>query len=166
MIRDSVCGAKALVLVDSDCLTGQPTAEHSLQSQDQKQKRMWLCVRSWFRTVHLHVCNDAALLTRQVAQVSVDDRTEQRRLTGSQIKELKSKRKKVGGALELILWTGRNNPDDLQKIKEVLREYPGKVPVLMHIQSGAGKRATIELPESFNVNLNPALQRELAGWMG
>ena len=100
------------------------------------------------------------------AQVSVDDRTEQRRLTGSQIKELKSKRKKVGGALELILWTGRNNPDDLQKIKEVLLEYPGKVPVLIHIQSGAGKRATIELPESFNVNLNPALQRELAGWMG
>ena len=100
------------------------------------------------------------------AQVSVDDRTEQRRLTGSQIKELKSKRKKVGGTLELILWTGRHNPDDLQKIKEVLREYPGKVPVLMHIQSGAGKRATIELPEEFNVNMNPALQRELAAWMG
>ncbi|MDA7880970.1 DNA polymerase III subunit alpha [Akkermansiaceae bacterium] len=99
------------------------------------------------------------------AQVSVDDRTEQRRLTGSQIRELKSKRKKVGGTLELILWTGRHNPEDLHKIKEVLREYPGNVPVLMHIQSGAGKRATIELPEQFNVNLNPALQRELAAWM-
>jgi hypothetical protein len=96
----------------------------------------------------------------------VDDRTEQRRLTGSQIRELKAKRVKRNGIVELTLWTGRNTPDDLQRIKSILAEYPGKTPVLMHIQSGAGKRATIELPEEFHASFNVALQRELAPWMG
>ena len=99
------------------------------------------------------------------AQVTVDDRTEQRRLTGSQIRELKAKRGKKNDVVELTLWTGRNTPDDLQRIKGILAEYPGKVPVLLHVQSGAGKRATIELPEEFYATLNVASQRELAPWM-
>jgi DNA polymerase-3 subunit alpha len=100
------------------------------------------------------------------AQVTVDDRTEQRRLTGSQIRELKEKRVKKNGIVELTLWTGRSTPEDLQKIKNILAEYPGKTPVLMHIQSGAGKRVTMELPEKYHAIFNVALQRELAPWMG
>ena len=100
------------------------------------------------------------------AQVTVDDRTEQLRLTGSQIRELKEKRVKKNGFVELTLWTGRNTPDDLHRIKGILAEYPGEVPVVLHIQSGAGKRVTIELPEEFHATLNVALQRELAPWMG
>ena len=100
------------------------------------------------------------------AQVTVDDRTEQRRLSGSQIKELKARRSKKNGAFELTLWSGRNTLDDLYKIKDILAEYPGKVPVLLHVQNGAGKRATIELAQKFSVNINPALQRELQSWMG
>ncbi|MDA7528865.1 DNA polymerase III subunit alpha, partial [Akkermansiaceae bacterium] len=100
------------------------------------------------------------------AQVTVDDRTEQRRLTGSQIRELKEKRVKRSGIVELTLWTGRSTPDDLQKIKNILAEYPGKTPVLMHIQSGAGKRVTMELPEKYHATFNVALQRELSPWMG
>ncbi|MFT7302285.1 MAG: DNA polymerase-3 subunit alpha [Akkermansiaceae bacterium] len=99
------------------------------------------------------------------AQVSVDDRTEQRRLNGSQIRELKTKRVKKSGTVELTLWTGRSSPEELQKIKRILAEYPGKTPVLLHIQSGAGKRATIEIPEEFHATVNTALQRELAPWM-
>ncbi len=99
------------------------------------------------------------------AQITVDDRTEQRRLTGSQIKELKVRKAKKGAAVELTLWTGRNSVGDLEKIKGVLAEYPGKVPVLLHVQSGAGKRATIELPEDCRVTVNPALERELASWI-
>jgi len=99
------------------------------------------------------------------AQVSVDDRTEQRRLSGSQIRELKPKRVKKNGSMELTLWSGRSTPDDLQKIKGILAEYPGKTPVIMHIQNGAGKRATIELPEEFHASVNVALQRELAAWL-
>ena len=99
------------------------------------------------------------------AQVTVDDRTEQRRLTGSQIRELKEKRVKKSDVVELTLWTGRSSPEDLQKIKNILAEYPGKTPVLMHIQSGAGKRVTIELPEKYHATFNVALQRELAPWM-
>lgn len=100
------------------------------------------------------------------AQVTVDDRTEQRRLSGSQIRELKARRSKKNGALELTLWSGRNTLDDLHKIKDILAEYPGKMPVLLHVQNGAGKRATIELAQKFSVNINPALQRELQSWMG
>ncbi|MGB2455264.1 MAG: DNA polymerase III subunit alpha, partial [Akkermansiaceae bacterium] len=100
------------------------------------------------------------------AQVTVDDRTEQRRLTGSQIRELKEKRVKRNGIVELTLWTGRSTPDDLEKIKNILAEYPGKTPVMMHIQSGAGKRVTMELPEKYYATFNVALQRELAPWMG
>ena len=100
------------------------------------------------------------------AQVTVDDRTEQRRLTGSQIRELKEKRVKKSDVVELTLWTGRSSPEDLQKIKNILVEYPGKTPVLMHIQSGAGKRVTMELPEKYHTTFNVALQRELAPWMG
>jgi len=99
------------------------------------------------------------------AQVTVDDRTEQRRLSGSQIRELKAKRAKKNGFVELTLWAGRNTPEDLQRIKSILVEYPGSTPVLLHVQNGAGKRATIELPEEFHATLNVALQRELGPWM-
>ena len=99
------------------------------------------------------------------AQVSVDDRTEQRRLSGSQIKELKVRKARKKGTLELTLWSGRHNDGDLQKIKSILAEYPGKAPVVLHIQNGAGKRATIEAGEEFYVNPNPALNRELAGYL-
>ena len=80
--------------------------------------------------------------------------------------ELKEKRVKRSGIVELTLWTGRSTPDDLQKIKNILAEYPGKTPVLMHIQSGAGKRVTMELPEKYHATFNVALQRELSPWMG
>ncbi len=99
------------------------------------------------------------------AQVTVDDRTEQRRLVGSQIKELKAKRVKKNGTLELILWTGRHDTKDLDQIKAILEKHPGKVPVLLHVQSGAGTRATIELSEEFHAKLSPALERELAPWI-
>lgn len=99
------------------------------------------------------------------AQVTVDDRTEQRRLSGSQIKELKVRKARKKGTLELTLWSGRHGGDDLQKIKSILAEYPGKAPVLLHVQNGAGKRATIEVGEEFNVNPNSALNRELAGYL-
>ncbi|MEJ6641805.1 MAG: DNA polymerase III subunit alpha [Akkermansiaceae bacterium] len=99
------------------------------------------------------------------AQVTVDDRTEQRRLSGSQIRELKSRKTQAKGTVELTLWAGRNNGDDLQRIKSIIAEYPGKAPVLLHIQNGAGKRATIEMADEFLVNPNPALSRELAAYM-
>ena len=100
------------------------------------------------------------------AQITVDDRTEQRRLTGSQIKELKPRKKKAGGLLELTLWSGRHGPEDLQKIQSILAEYPGKIPVIMHFQSGAGQRASMEMPAHIGVDFkNPALHRELSQWI-
>lgn len=114
---------------------------------------------------------DAGLMSpgqvlRFQAQISVDDRTEQRKLTGSQIKELKPRKKKSGGFVELTLWTGRHGLDDLRKIQSILAEYPGKIPVILHFQSGAGQRATMELPQEIGVDLkNPALHRELSPWI-
>ncbi len=99
------------------------------------------------------------------AQVTVDDRTEQRRLTGASIRELKAKTAKKNGSMELTLWSGRNTLADLEKIRALLSENRGSVPVLMHIQNGAGKRATIELPQEFYASPDIKLQRELAAWM-
>jgi DNA polymerase-3 subunit alpha len=99
------------------------------------------------------------------AQITVDDRTEQRRLTGSQIKELKPRRVKKNGVVSLTLWSGRNSVRDLHRIKDILAEYPGKIPVVIHVQNGAGKRATIELPPEFYVSDAPALKRELTPWI-
>ncbi|MGB0144068.1 MAG: DNA polymerase III subunit alpha, partial [Akkermansiaceae bacterium] len=99
------------------------------------------------------------------AQITVDDRTEQRRLTGSQIKELKARRVKKDGLLELTLWSGRNPLSDLHRIKDILAEYKGKTPVSIHVQNGAGKRATVELPVEFHARECVGLRRELSPWI-
>ena len=90
------------------------------------------------------------------AQVSVDDRTEQRRLTGSAIKELKARTSAKKKFVELTLWSGRNTENDLREIKQTLKRNPGKTPVHLHIQNGAGKRVTLELGESYHTTPNEA----------
>lgn len=99
------------------------------------------------------------------AKVTVDDRTGSRRLMASQIRELRPKRGGKGSRVELTLWSGRNKREDLERIRGILVEYPGEVAVVIHVQSGAGKRASVELGEEFWVRMSPALVRELGPWM-
>lgn len=99
--------------------------------------------------------------------ISIDDRTEQRRLMASDIKQLKPVRKKKNGAnvaVELQVRVARNNREDLEKIRSALTLYPGKTPVLLHVVNGAGKRATVEIDEEFWVERSPGLLAAVGQW--
>ncbi|BCX48280.1 DNA polymerase III alpha subunit [Haloferula helveola] len=100
------------------------------------------------------------------AQIQIDDRTDSRRLTGSEINELKTRGKGSNGkSVELALWTARHSEQDLKEIRAVLTEHPGKTPVLIHFQNSAGKRATVELGESFKVRRGAKLEAALGRWL-
>ncbi|WP_193210861.1 DNA polymerase III subunit alpha [Luteolibacter marinus] len=101
------------------------------------------------------------------ASIKVDDRTDSRRMMGSEVAELKSRGggATVKGAIELTLWTARHSKDDLAEIRDVLSANPGKVPVFLHFQNSAGKRATLELGESYRVRRGEKLEKALGRWM-
>src|SRR5690606_36109338 len=100
------------------------------------------------------------------AQIQVDDRTDTRRLTGSEINELKPRGSSATkGAVELTLWTARHSERDLREIRDAISSSPGKVPVFLHFQNSAGRRATVELGESFRVKRTDTLERALGRWM-
>ncbi|HAT20212.1 MAG TPA: DNA polymerase III subunit alpha [Verrucomicrobiales bacterium] len=102
-------------------------------------------------------------------EVSIDDRTESRKIMGSSLKELKLRQgrngQNGGGPLELSLWVSRSEVEDLEEIQSVLASYPGETPVLLHMQSGTGKRATIECGEQFRVHKSESLTAALGRWM-
>ncbi len=104
--------------------------------------------------------------------VSIDDRTEKRRVTGSGLQELKphngrnGRNGKNGGPVELSLWVARSGVEDLEAIQRVLSSHPGKTPVLLHLQSGTGRRATVECGDQFRVRKCEELQRALGRWLG
>jgi DNA polymerase-3 subunit alpha len=102
-------------------------------------------------------------------EVSIDDRTESRKIMGSGLRELKLRSNQNGsnggGPLELSLWVSRSRVEDLRKIEEVLASHPGKTPVLLHFQSGTGKRATVECGEQFRVQKSEALSVALGRWV-
>jgi len=102
------------------------------------------------------------------AAVSVDDRTNQRRLTGYEISELKPRGgngAKNRGPIELTLWTARHCERDLEEILDAIRANPGKSRVVLHFQNSAGRRVTIEPSEEFRVRRGPALEQALGRWM-
>lgn len=101
---------------------------------------------------------------RLKANVQVDERTETLRLTGSEIKELKARKRGKNGAVQVTLWVARHSENDLMSIRKVLQEHPGDTPVEIHLQSGTGKRATIEAGEKLRVKKCTALERGLAEW--
>ena len=109
---------------------------------------------------------EAGKIIRFKAAIGIDDRTEQRRLTGSEFRELKPARGKAkkSAALELQVRVARNNRQDLEQIREVLTLHPGKHPVLLHVLNGAGKRATVEVAEEFWVKDSPELLAAVGKW--
>ena len=113
---------------------------------------------------------DAGLLMsgsviRLKANVQVDERTETLRLTGSEIKELKVRGPGKNGAIQINLWVARHSEEDLFKIQKILKEHPGNNPVEINLQSGTGKRATIEAGEKLRVKKSAKLTESLAEWM-
>ncbi|MDP0490299.1 MAG: DNA polymerase III subunit alpha [Verrucomicrobiota bacterium JB023] len=109
---------------------------------------------------------EAGTVVRLKASISIDDRTEQRRLSGSDIKPIKSKApaRKGKGPVELSLRVATNCRQDLEQIRKVLTLHPGKTPVLVHVSNGAGKRATVEVGEEYWVKRGSDLETALAPW--
>ena len=101
---------------------------------------------------------------RLKASIKVDDRTETLSLTGSQIKELKARKSSQNASVQVNLWLARHTKSDLESIRNILVEHPGETPVEIHLQSGTGKRATVQAGENFRVNKCAALDKALAKW--
>ena len=94
--------------------------------------------------------------------VQEDDRGEQRRVSGSQIKPLTTKRSvSKSPGLHLNLWTSRHSQDDLDYILNTIQKYPGKSAVTITIQNTLGSRTQLSLPDKLKVRLNKDMSREL-----
>ena len=98
------------------------------------------------------------------ASIKVDERTESLSLTGSQLKELKPRKSGQDAAVQVNLWLARHTKSDLESIRDILTEHPGDTPVEIHLQSGTGKRATVQAGENYRVKKCAALERALAKW--
>ena len=101
------------------------------------------------------------------AAIQIDDRTDSRRLTGYELGELKTRGNGAanGRCVELTLWTARHSERDLIEIRDVLRQHPGKTPVVLQFQNSAGKRATLELGDDFRVRRGEQLEAALGRWI-
>jgi DNA polymerase-3 subunit alpha len=106
-------------------------------------------------------------IIRLKCAVQVDDRTGQRRLTGYEVSELKTRRAAANGKgpLELILWTTRHSEMDLLEIRNTLSKHPGSTPVLLHFQNSAGRRVTVAANEAYHVKRNADLHAALDRWL-
>ncbi len=95
--------------------------------------------------------------------IQIDDRSGARRLTGSSIDPLKTKRVSAkNGPLELLLYTHRHTEKDLEEIHYHLTDCQGETPVLIHFQNSAGKRITLAAGENYRVERSSDLDSALA----
>ena len=70
------------------------------------------------------------------------------------------------GPLEISLLRARHGVDALEEIHTVLTAHPGPTPVLLHVQAGNGRRATIECGDHFHVRRSEELEKALAKYSG
>jgi len=109
---------------------------------------------------------EAGSVIRLKAAIQIDDRTEARRLTASEIKELKPARTKGKKSdVNLGLWVSRHGEGDLDTIKKILSDHPGSTPVVLHFKSGTGQHAIMEVSENYRVKKSQALEKALNGWL-
>ncbi len=111
---------------------------------------------------------DVGSVVRFRGQIQEDDRTQQRKISASDFKQLKAKQKAVNiaaNALQLTLWVGRHGQEDLDQIKSLLVANPGRSSVVISVVSGTGKRAVINTSETYKVAKSKKLKKELAAWI-
>ncbi len=74
----------------------------------------------------------------------------------------KKRKGKAPSFYEIVLNTARHNGDDLELIKGILLEHPGRVPVHITFRNSLGNRASIELGERYRVTPSPQLDELLS----
>jgi DNA polymerase-3 subunit alpha len=105
-------------------------------------------------------------IIRLKVAIQLDDRTGGRRLTGSDIAELKPKKANNGkGPLELLLLTQRHTAKDLEEIHYHITGHPGPTPLILHFQNSAGKRLSLQPSETYHVKRSPELHQALDRFM-
>ena len=101
-------------------------------------------------------------VVRMNINIQEDDRSEQRRVSGSQIKALTTRKSaKETPGLNLNLWTSRHSQQDLDYILETIQKYPGKSDITITIQNTLGNRTQLTVPDKLKVRLNKDMDREL-----
>ena len=100
------------------------------------------------------------------ATLREDERTGGKSVSARGLELLDSGAKKSKGKApsfyEIVLNTARHNGDDLELIKGILLEHPGRVPVHITFRNSLGNRASIELGERYRVTPSPQLDELLS----
>ena len=105
-------------------------------------------------------------IIRLKVAIQLDDRTGGRRITGSDIAELKPKKANNGkGPLELLLLTQRHTAKDLEEIHYHITGHPGPTPLILHFQNSAGKRLSLQPSPIYHVKRSPELHQALDRFM-
>jgi DNA polymerase III subunit alpha len=97
---------------------------------------------------------------------TVDRRREEPTLVINRILTLKEARSELARGLYLLLRLGRTQPEDIDRLAEILRRERGPCPVYLTIKDGAGKSCVLRLGRDFAINPTSFPQDDLEAILG
>jgi DNA polymerase-3 subunit alpha len=97
---------------------------------------------------------------------TVDRRREEPTLVINRILTLEQARRELARGLYLLLRLGRTQPEDIDRLSEVLRQTPGPCPVFLTVKDGADKFCVLKLGRDFAINPNTVPQDDLEALLG
>ncbi len=96
----------------------------------------------------------------------VDRRREEPTLVIGRILTLEQAQRELARGLYLLLRLGQTQPEDIDRLGEVLRQTPGACPVFLTIKDGADKYCVLRLSRDFAINPNTFPQEDLETILG
>jgi DNA polymerase III subunit alpha len=96
----------------------------------------------------------------------VDRRREEPTLVINRILTLEQAQRELARGLYLLLRLGRTQPEDINRLAEVLRQTPGSCPVFLTIKDGTEKFCVLKLGRDFAINPNAFPQDDLEAILG
>ena len=108
----------------------------------------------------------AGSFVRFRARISEDEKTGGKKVSANGLELLdagsKKRKGKAPAFYEIVLNTARHNAEDLELIKGILLDHPGKMPVHITFRNSLGNRASIELGERYRVTPSAKLDELLS----
>ncbi len=101
-----------------------------------------------------------------VIKGTVDRRREEPTLVINRILTLEQAQRELARGLYLLLRLGRTQPEDIDRLAEVLRQTPGPCPVFLTVKDGVGKSCVLRLGRDFAINPNTFSQDDLEAILG
>ena len=96
----------------------------------------------------------------------VDRRREEPTLVINRILTLEQAQRELARGLYLLLRLGRTQPEDIDRLAEVLRQTPGPCPVFLTIKDGEDKFCVLKLSRDFGINPSSFAQDNLEAILG